>query len=415
MKFLKSLLSPLGVFWVLVGLLVTLTWWAFVFEIDKSITLPGNVRPLKASSGIQTINGGRIKSFDLVTGQMIKAGDVIATFDFSEQNQKAQELLKQKASLSIAKDRLVAGLDKATHFVFKDGYDAYHFDIQRKIFDAQLEANMREKSSVSIQIENLKEQQKVLEEQLRANKAAADLAAKKVRLVKELFERGFEGEIAYLTALQELDATRVSGQELNSKTLQIEREQELLNQKIVQIDTQFSNQLANELFQVSMQVEQISSELNVLNAQVTKQNLVSPASGRVTKINVDSLGQVVEPGFVLAEYVPLDTEMAFEMRINPQNINDIQPAQSGKIVLSNMDVRGGDKLEGVVFEIDGDVTVTKDGMRYYSAIAKIVDQKNSHLIPGVDGTIAINVGVRTIANYFLEPIIETMSNAMREK
>lgn len=415
MKFSKSLLSPIAVFWVLIVFIITLTWWSFVFEIDKSITLQGSVRPLKESSGIQTINGGRIKSFDLVTGQNIQQGDVIATFDFSEQNQRTEELRKQIQSLQIAKDRLFAGLDGEKVFTELPGYNAQNYEIQNKIFVAQLGASEREKEAVRIQIDNLAEQRRVLEEQAIANDAAVRLAAKKTTLVKTLFEKGYEGEIAFLSAQQEYDAAVVLGKELRSKQLQIDGEVNLLTQNIVQIDSSYSNQLANELFQVSMQIEQIASELNVLDAQINKQNLISPASGRVTKINVDSLGQVVEPGFVLAEYVPIDTDMALEIRISPQNINDIELGQTGRVVLSNMDVRSDDKIDATIIEIDGDVTMLEDGYRFYSGLAKFNTQKSVYLIPGVDGSIAINVGVRTVANYFLEPIIETMTKAMREK
>lgn len=392
-----------------------LTWWAFVFEIDKSITLQGSVRPLKASSGIQTINGGRIASFNLVTGQMIDKGEVLATFDFSEQFQRAAELKKQISSLNIAKERLIAGLDGLPTFEMQVGYDAGHYAIQNKIFEAQRDAVRREKDALLIQIANLVEQQSVIKKQKQANEAAILLAQKKLSLVRQLFDKGFEGEIALLTAQQELEAARLTGSDLSSKVLQLNSEIALLRQNIIQIDTQSANQLANELFQISMQVEQLASEFNILDAQLTKQKLVSQVSGRITKVNVDDLGQVVEPGFVLAEYVPLNTEMAFELRINPQHINDINSGQSGQVVLSNMDVRSGEHIKGTVFEIDGDVTLLDSGERFYSGVAKISEQESERLIPGVDGSIAVNVGVRTVANYFLEPIIETMSSAMSEK
>lgn len=415
MKFSKSLLNPLGVFWVLFLMIASLIIWAFYFEIDKSITLTGNVRPVQDSSGIQTINGGRIKSYQLETGMRINKGDLVATFDYTEQTQKLAELSKQINSLRVVSDRLVAGLDKKKNFDYRREYDRQFYDIQKKIFTAELEASRREKRGIIVQIENLKAQVQMLTKQLTASEAEIELNAKKKHLVSQLFEKEFEGEIAFLEAQQEYDQSKLRNGELKSQRLQLAGEIETLQEKIVQVDNNFDRKIAAELFQISMQIEEIDSERNVLKAQIRKQNLISSENGRVTKVNVDNVGQVVEPGFTLAEFVSLDTDMAFEVMISPQYIKDISPGQFGKVVLSNMNTREGDSLYGRVFEIDGDVTVLENGDRFYRGVVFLDVQDSTILIPGVDGSVAVNLGKRTVANYFLEPILSAVSKALTEK
>lgn len=415
MKCSRNLLSPLGIFWVLFVGLVSLTVWTFVFEIDKSIGLSGSVRPLNASSGIQTLSGGRIKSFVLETGMTIQQGDLVATFDFSEQTQKLAELTKQMSSLSVLRDRLIAALDGAPTFVYKDNYNQEFYEIQKKIFSVELEASDREKRAIGAQIDSLYAQMRVLSDQITASKAEVSLNDKKTILVSRLFEKGFEGEIALLEAQQELDRAKLRTGELESQYLQLAAEIGTLQEKIIQVDNSFARKLAAELYQVGMQIEQLTSEKNILEAQIRKQNLISSADGRITKVNIESVGQVVDPGFTLAEYVPSDTEMAFEIMISPQHINDIQIGQVGKVVLSNMDTRSGERLEGRVVAVDGDVTIIEDGTRFYSGVVALSAKDSDVLVPGVDGTVAINVGKRTIASYFLEPILHAVAGAMSEK
>lgn len=415
MKYLRNLLSPLSVFWVLFVGLVGIISWAFIFEIDKSITLPGSVRPLNASSGIQTLSGGRIKSFSLETGMKIHQGDLVATFDFSEQTQKLAELSKQMMSMSIARDRLIAALDGKPAFLYRDEYDREFYEIQNKIFSVELEASKREKRVIRVQIENFYEQMRVLLEQIEASDTEVGLNEKKYVLVSRLFEKGFEGEIALLEAQQELDRAKLRTGELEGQYTQLQGEVATLQEKIVQVDNSSDRKLASELFKIGVQIEQLTSEKNILEAQIRKQNLISSGSGRITKVNVDSVGQVVEPGFTLAEYVSLDSEMAFEMRISPQHIKDIEIGQKGKIVLSNMDTRSGERLEGKVIEVDGDVTILEDGSRFYGGVVKLNKQDSKILVPGVDGTVAINIGKRTVANYFLDPIFDVLASAMNEK
>ena len=415
MKFLKNSRSPLLVFWVLFALLSSAAAWSFIFDLDKSIILKGSIRPLNASFDVQTISGGRVVSFDLKVGQLLEKGQVIAEFDYSDQIQKAAEIEKRISSLTVVRDRLLAALEGSAKFKKKDEYQEENYNVQFRIHTAQMEAKKREESSLEIQIKSLTDRVSSLMVGIESLEKGISLAEKKVKLYEALFQKGYEGEIAYLSVLGELDAARERKRTANDEIFELISEINLLNHQKIQIDTTFTNNIANELFRANSEIEQLNSELSVLTVQALKQRLLATESGRITKVNIDSEGQVVEPGFSLVEYVPLGAEMAFAFEVSPQYINDLRIDQEGQISLSNMDTRSGDKLLGSILEIEGDITQNEAGERYYAGNAIIYNQKSPYLIPGVDGTISINVGKRKVADYFLEPIFEALSTTMREK
>lgn len=370
---------------------------------------------MNASFDVQTISGGRIVSFDLKVGQLLEKGQVIAEFDYSDQIQKATEIGKRINSLSVVRDRLLAALEGDLKFIKKDNYQEENYKVQVRIHTAQMEAKKREEDSLQIRINSLTDRVSSLMMGMESLQKGISLAEKKVTLYEALFRKGYEGEIAYLSVLGELDAARERKRTANDEILELIGEINLLNHQKIQIDTTFTNSIANELFKANSEIEQLSSELSVLTVQALKQRLLATESGRITKVNIESEGQVVEPGFSLVEYVPLGAEMAFAFEVSPQYINDLRIDQEGQISLSNMDTRSGDKLLGSIIEIEGDITQNEAGERYYAGNARITNQKSPHLIPGVDGTISINVGKRKVADYFLEPIFEALSTTMREK
>ena len=85
--------------------------------------------------------------------------------------------------------------------------------------------------------------------------------------------------------------------------------------------------------------------------------------GIVNKLNVNTIGAVVQPGASLMEIVPLDDTLLVEGRIRPQDIAFIRPEQAAVVKITAYDSSVYGSLKGKVERISADTIVDEKAER----------------------------------------------------
>ena len=77
--------------------------------------------------------------------------------------------------------------------------------------------------------------------------------------------------------------------------------------------------------------------------KVNRTTVRAPATGIVKTVHVTTAGQVVQPGFSLAEIVPMNDSLLIEAQIRPQDIAFVRPGQEAlvKITAYDFSIYGG--------------------------------------------------------------------------
>ena len=86
-------------------------------------------------------------------------------------------------------------------------------------------------------------------------------------------------------------------------------------------------------------------------------DLKAPVHGIVNKLNVTTIGAVVQPGANVMDIVPLDDTLLVEGRIRPQDIAFIRPNQDAVVKISAYDSSVYGSLKGKVERISADTIV----------------------------------------------------------
>jgi adhesin transport system membrane fusion protein len=168
---------------------------------------------------------------------------------------------------------------------------------------------------------------------------------------------------------------------------------------------------------------------NIRSAQdrVRRTELKSPVHGIINKVNVNTIGGVVQPGVSLIEIVPLDDSLLVEGRIRPQDIAFIHPNQEAVVKITAYDSSVYGSLKGKVERISADTIIdekgdkTERGETYYRVMVRT--EKNhlgtaSHplpIIPGMVGTVEILTGSKSVLSFIAKPIRVLRDEAMRER
>lgn len=154
----------------------------------------------------------------------------------------------------------------------------------------------------------------------------------------------------------------------------------------------------------------------------------SPVKGIVKEIKVSTIGGVSQPGMDLLEIVPLEDTLLIEAKIDPKDIGFIHIGQSATVKITAYDYSIYGSLKGEVENISADTisndrnTVNDPKQKSFYQIRVRTHQNylgtKAHplyIIPGMQASVDILTGRKSVLNYLLKPILKTAGNALKER
>ncbi|HEU4660762.1 MAG TPA: HlyD family efflux transporter periplasmic adaptor subunit [Pseudolabrys sp.] len=176
------------------------------------------------------------------------------------------------------------------------------------------------------------------------------------------------------------------------------------------------------------QLAQLDQAISSAKDRVRRAALRSPVHGIVNKINVTTVGAVIQPGADLMDIVPLDDTLLVEGHIRPRDIAFIRPNQDAVVKITAYDPSVFGSLKGKVERISADaISEPKAGERgeksepFYRVIVRT--DKNylgtpDHpfpIIPGMVATVEILTGKKSVLDYLIKPARMLKEEALRER
>ncbi len=206
---------------------------------------------------------------------------------------------------------------------------------------------------------------------------------------------------------------------------EVELTRKLYEQKVVpEIEMlRLQRQAADLTGQIAVFDETIKSAED----RVRRTELRSPVYGIVNKINVTTVGAVVQPGANLMDIVPLDDTLLVEGRLRPQDIAFIRPGQDAVVKLTAYDSSVFGSLKGKVERISADTIIddkSKMGDKPESFYRVIVRTDKNYLgtqehplpiIPGMVATVEVLTGKKSVLDYLVKPARMLADEALRER
>ena len=144
----------------------------------------------------------------------------------------------------------------------------------------------------------------------------------------------------------------------------------------------------------------------------------SPINGCISGMTVNSTGQMVTQADVLLQIVPTDKPLVFEGYIQDKDIANIKIGDVAKIKISAYSYSDYGDIDGRVTYISKS-SYQIEGMGNVYKIEVEIDSEGFNeeikLMSGMSGTVEIDVGKRSVLDYFLEPILQGMKNSLKEQ
>jgi adhesin transport system membrane fusion protein len=366
------------------GLVGFIAWAAF-FEIDQSVRTQGQVIASARTQVIQTVDGGVLSALNVVEGQEVKEGEVLAVLEKTRAEAGFGESRDKAAALRIALVRANAEA-RQTAPAFSPELRRYPNFIQ-----AQERFYLQRKRTLD-------------QDQASLNEAVL-IAREEVRMHEALFKDGNVSQLEMLRTRRQL--------------IELQGRVTTLNNKYRQDASAEATKLEEDLASVTSRLEERQSVLD-------HTTLATPAAGIVKYLRLTTIGGVLRPGDELMQISPSDEQLIIEAKVTPADIGLLHPGLPVSVKLDAFDYSVYGALEGVLRYVSPD-TLSETGpngqsqtfFRVHVQINPLQSQnpKASSILvkPGMTAALDIRTGTRSVMKYIAKPVFKTFSGALSER
>jgi len=152
---------------------------------------------------------------------------------------------------------------------------------------------------------------------------------------------------------------------------------------------------------------------------VTRTVVRAPDNGIINGLQIHTIGAVLNPGMRIADIIPQGDELLIEAKVSLIDIDRVSEGQEATIRFSSFSGQTPNVF-GKVLSVSADALMDEQtGAYYYLARITVnsesmVDLGDLVLLPGMPAEVFIASGSRTLMQYMLKPLSNTVARSFIE-
>ncbi len=291
---------------------------------------------------------------------------------------------------------------------------------QLSIFQARRDAIEGQRKILGQRVGQFREEIEGLRAQIRSADEQLVLINGEVADLQILFDKGLTPKSRLLSLQRraaEIEGERGQNRAAIARARQSIGESEI---RIVELRTEQVNEVVAELREVESQLLDLAERFRAADDVLERVEIVSPIDGFAEDLQVFTSGGVIRPGDRLLDVVPDSEKLVIEARVTPTDIDIVHAGLEAQVRLSAFNQRITPTVEGTVTWVSADrLTDASTGEEYYTARVDLNEQNDPRLNgltlqPGMPAEVLIRTGERTLIQYLVSPVEQSISRSLRE-
>ncbi|CCD87873.1 putative membrane protein with HlyD-like domain [Bradyrhizobium sp. ORS 285] len=394
--------------------------WACFANLKEVTQAVGSFTPVGAEQVVQHLEGGMVERIAVREGAMVKKGDTLIVLRDANTAEDDVALERQRFDLRAQIAAQIALFEgQEPQFESSSGKHPVEELANTNAFTAAKTLEKNEYSRLSSQIAQAKFNREAAAIQLKGALDEVDNAEREARRFNELMRKGVATGLQAEERRQGVVRARSAAESASA------REQAAI-ERLAEVEKQLVSYGAELRANRALKIRDLEANLNVVDANIAKKNdrklrltITAPVAAMVKSLDVNSVGQVVGSGQVLATLVPLNTELVAETNVRSSEIGYLRPGQPAQIRVGAYDYTRYGSLEGVVETISPS-SFQIGGQYYYRVKIRPLDTRmpkapGAVILPGMEVSCEIITGQKTVMQYILTPLQRTLSSAFSER
>ena len=408
--------------------------WASFIPLDAAATAEGVVAVAGNRQAVQHRDGGIVTKLNVQEGQMVKQGDLLLQISASELVAQERGLAGEAISLQAQRARLLAERAGAERLVrppelknLSDEDKALADDAmasQQLLFDTRRSSRLNERNVLEQRIRQHDEQISGIAHQQVSNELQKQLLAEELQGLQKLVPSGYVS-LNRVRAM-EREVANLDGRDgsLRSDAARLTEAVGEARLGIISIDRRTQEEVATELRDVQVRLDEVMPRLNATRQQITRATVRAPATGQVVALKVFTEGGVVIAGDTLMEIVPTDRRLVIEAKAAPTDADDLAIGMVTQIRFPALQEKDLPIIEGQISKVSADSFEDPRSGAHYFEIEVMVPPESLEKLKefradggiraGLPAQVIVPMRKRTALGYLLEPLSSTFWKVGRE-
>ena len=454
LEILETPPSPVRLALILVisAFVVAAIGWAYFGRIDIVAVAHGKIEPNGRVKVIQPLEPGKVAAILVANGQHVKAGETLIKMDAGDAKAEEAEALdsydsyvaeiaRRRAAIAAARSRKLApppaidwNKDTPAKLRAREEWvltgDLGQLGDTVADYDAQIKQKEVERDRTADTMTAQGKLIAVLQERVNMRSTLANSGSGTKASLIDANENLTYHETELAVQKGQRDAA-----EANVDVLTRERDRAYGN---------FIAENGQKLAEAQKQADDWREKLAMALLKSARMNLTSPIDGVAYGLSVTTVGQVVAGGDQLMRIVPEGQALDIEAYLANQDIGFVNKGQKAVVKIESFPFTRYGVLNAAVAQVSSDAIPEPEALLNQADASKAptektfagaqptqnlvfpvtlhperdymtIDGKRTPLTPGMAVTVEIATGSRRILEYVFSPLVETASDAMKER
>lgn len=454
LEIIETPLSPLRYLLTasLCGMMLIALAWSYFGRIDVIATAQGKIQPIGQSKTIQAPITGRIHALFVRNGQRVKAGDPLAELDDSEDRADQAQLMASFQSHGAEAQRRAAALQAAIArslgetpvIAWLAGTNADLAQREERVLAGDVAQLRSAVASLQSQQQEKVAQRARLQGTLAERKRLVAVLKERVDMRTTLQSRNFGSKANVMDAQENFFYTSATLAAEQGQLREIEASLGSLQADIDKVYSAFVADNAQKLSNAEREAQDAGRKLNKAGLQIAFKKLASPIDGIVQGLSVTTTGQVTTVGEQIMQVVPENVPIEIEAYLPNGDIGFVKEGQAAIVKIDSFPFATYGTLAAEVERIGLDAipadiasqreenpTASRRNSSFVSAQrvqnlvypltlkldrrSMAIGDKDVPLLPGMAVTVEVTTSKRRILDYFISPMVQIASTALRER
>lgn len=413
------------IYWACIITLGTFILWASLFEIQEFVHANGKVEPSSDVKTIKVLEGAIIEKIYVSEGQIVSKDAPLIKFESESLKENYDQSLKNYYTLLGNVERLQAQINNKPFKVHPE-IVKYSPALAEELTKSYKNKTAGVDTSIAVleeQIAQYESRVVELENRMKNIKESMDVSKREMDIIKPLEEKKLVSKLRTLQTEKEYADKSTQYNSAKDNLVAARDQVDEFKRRLEQVKSDAMQKDLADSQSMNIQLSNATAQLAVWKDRYKNAIVTAPVSGVVKEISNKTVGSAIATGNDVISIVPVDDKMIITAFVQPNDIGFVHKNDRASVKLTAYDYSIYGFLEGHVEEISPDTFVNPEQKNAAFFKVKIVVPSNHiehnnqkyYITPGMQATVDIYTGQRTVMHYIMKPIVKTVSESLGER
>ncbi len=398
--------------------------WACLGQVDIIVSANGKIVSDHPTIVMKPLERTVIKQVLVAVGDRVKAGQELVLFDPVFSRADRDRLLAEVQTCQAKYERLL------TEFEGKEYVPSADANAEALI---QLEVFKSRRQFYADKVEYFKHEMERIEKSRRSVEENLILQRKRLKGFQEIETMILKGHAHGAASHREFLESQLARRQMEAEIGDKENNIHVLDSELLAKKSEYNAfcrdwhiGIAEEMVKAQSALTNARKELAKAEQMISYVSLRAPEDAVVHDVGPLSVGSAVREAETLLTLVPLGGNLEVEAEVRADDIGKVHEGDSVRVKITAFPFQKYGTLDGKVRVISEDAFQNQQennrqvsNARYRTRIQLTGEESSrykllSRLIPGMETQVEIKVGTRRIISYFMNPLIKSLDEAIRE-